>query len=393
MIGLLAQRHLAAPSDRAGHKAHKRRQGRKALEGQSGAISLLVAISLTLLASLASFYSARSVLVDRLASHNQSQAAQARLAAEAALAWARAEMQRQHASSQAPPVWGPGTSTAPCPAAFSGPRWQCVALQPPAHPGLPEAVAKVLAVRDLIRSPHVAQLLASASLKDGTSRAQVQAQVFIPTVAPAPPHPNTAAVVLHGCTLAAKPSTQMAASSGTSNTGASTCPTSTSPPSPGTCTPAAWTSVLGDITPDQIWAWSEAQSRNGLNALSQPARSVYWVDSPATWSQSLGSAEAPVLLVFSDQACAQRCPSMAAGVRVVGTVVLQTQCQDDRARAWHAGHIEGQLVVASGLPELQASSRIEGRELAQAPYRLPWPAGMDARQVQRVPGSWREGGP
>jgi hypothetical protein len=41
---------------------------------QGGAISLLVAISLGLLASLASFYSARSVLVDRLASHNQSQA-------------------------------------------------------------------------------------------------------------------------------------------------------------------------------------------------------------------------------------------------------------------------------------------------------------------------------
>ena len=379
MIGLGSMRPHSAPS---GH-------GRQAR--QRGAISLLVAISLTLLAGLASFYSARSVLVDRLASHNQSQAAQARLAAEAALAWARAELQRQHANSPTPPVWGAGTGTAPCPAAFSGPRWQCVALQPPAHPGLPDAVAQVLAVRDLIRSPHVAQLLASASLKEGTSRAQVQAQVFIPTVAPAPAQPNTAAVVLHGCALGETSVTQMAASSGTANTGASACPTPT--PSPSTCKPAAWTSVLGDITPEQIRAWSEAQSRNGLSALSQPARSVYWVDSPATWSQSLGSAEAPVLLVFSDQACAQRCPSMAPGVRVVGTVVLQTQCQDDRARAWHAGHIEGQLVVASGLPELQASSRIEGRELAQAPYRLPWPAGMDARQVQRVPGSWREGGP
>jgi hypothetical protein len=84
---------------------------------------------------------------------------------------------------------------------------------------------------------------------------------------------------------------------------------------------------------------------------------------------------------------------MAPGVRVVGTVVLQTQCQDDKARAWHAGHIEGQLVVESGLPELQSGSRIEAREWAQAAYRLPWPPGIDARQVQRVPGSWREGGP
>jgi hypothetical protein len=150
---------------------------------------------------------------------------------------------------------------------------------------------------------------------------------------------------------------------------------------------------LGDITPEQISAWSEAQSRNGLSTLSQPARSVYWVDSTATWSQSLGTPEAPVLVVFSAQACAQRCPSMAPGVRVVGTVVLQTQCQDDKARAWHAGHIEGQLVVESGLPELQSGSRIEARELHQSPHRLPWPPGIDARQVQRVPGSWREGEP
>lgn len=371
MIDLLALRHLAAPSDR------RALQGR---DGQNGAINLLVAISLTLLASLASFYSARSVWVDRLASHNQSQAAQARLAAEAALAWARAELQRQYTAAATPPLWRADPAHAPCPANFSGPRWQCVALQPPTHPGLPDAVAQVLAVRDLIHSPHVAQLLARVSLKDGTSQAQVQAEVFIPTVAPAPDPANTAAVVLHGCALATQE--------------ASACPNINTPsPIPGTCTPIAWTSVLGDITPEQIRAWSEAQSRNGLSALSQPARSVYWVDSSATWSQSLGSPEAPVLLVFSEQACAQRCPSMAAGVRVVGTVVLQTQCQDNRAHAWHAGHIEGQLVVASGLPELQAGSRIQARELAQAPYRLPWPAGMDTRQVQRVPGSWREGGP
>jgi hypothetical protein len=357
---------------------------------QGGAISLLVAISLGLLASLASFYSARSVLVDRLASHNQSQTAQARLAAEAALAWARAEMQRQHASGPTPPVWGTGPSTTPCPSPYNGPRWQCAPLQPPAHPSLPDARAQVLALRDLIRSPHVAQLLVSASLQDGTSRAQVQAQVFIPAVAPAPSQPNTAAVVLNGCALAANNSANLASTSRTAGTAATVCPGSHTP---STCTPSAWTSVLGEITPEQIRAWSEAQSRNGLSALSQPARSVYWVDSAATWSQSLGTSEAPVLLVFSAQACAQRCPSLAPGVRVVGTVVLQTQCQDDKARAWHAGHIEGQLVVESGLPELQSGSRIEARELNPSPYRLPWPPGIDARQVQRVPGSWREGEP
>lgn len=356
--------------------AHKR---------QSGAISLLVAISLVLLASLASFYSARSVLVDRLASHNQSHAAQARLAAEAALAWGRAELQRQHATSPSPAVWGPGAATAPCPSAFSTARWQCVALQPPAHPGLPDAVAQVLAVRDLISSPHVTLLLASASLKDGTSRAQVQAQVFVPTLAPAPDPPHPAAVVLNGCALAANP----AATGGDTHTTTRVCPGGLNT----ACSASAWASVLGDTTPEQIRAWSEAQERNGLNALRQPARSVYWVDSPLTWSQSVGTPEFPVLLVFSSQACSQRCPDIAPGVRVVGTVVLQTQCKGDKVRSWFAGHIEGQLVVESGLPDLQNGSRIEARELAAAPYRRPWPAGMDARQVQRVPGSWREGGP
>jgi hypothetical protein len=368
-------------------------RGSSGPKDQGGAISLLVAISLGLLASLASFYSARSVLVDRLASHNQSQAAQARLAAEAALAWARAEMQRQYATNPTPPVWGTGQSTTPCPSPYNGPRWQCAALQPPAHPSLPDAQAQVLAVRDLISSPHVAQLLVSANLQDATSRAQLQAQLFIPTVAPAPSQPNTEAVVLNGCALAANNGANLASTSGTSGTAASGCPTSSSNNAPGTCTPSAWTSVLGDITLEQIRAWSEAQARNGLSALSQPTRSVYWVDSPATWSQSLGTPEAPVLLVFSGQACAQRCPSLAPGVRVVGTVVLQTQCQDDKARAWHAGHIQGQLVVESGLPELQSGSRIEARELTASPHRLPWPPGIDARQLQRVPGSWREGGP
>lgn len=358
-------------------------------ERQGGAISLLVAIGLVLLASLASFYSARSVLVDRLASQNQSQAAQARLAAEAALAWGRAELQRQHASSPSPAVWGPGTSTAPCPSAYRSARWQCVALQPPAHRGLPETVSQVLAVRDLISSPHVSLLLASASLKDGTSRAQVQAQVFVPTLASAPHPPNPAAVVLNGCALANDPATNPAATSGNAPTAIRVCPGGLN----SACTPSAWASVLGDTDPEQIRAWSEAQERNGLSALSQPARSVYWVDSPSTWSQSLGTPEAPVLLVFSGQACSQRCPDMAAGVRVVGTVVLQSQCQDDKVRGWFAGHIMGQVVVESGLPDLQGGSRIEASDLASAPYRLLWPAGMDARQVQRVTGSWREGEP
>ncbi len=341
---------------------------------QTGAISLLVSIMLVMLAALASFYSARSVLTDRLAYQHQKQAVQARWRAEAALAWARADLQRQYADPLTPPLWSAGLATAPCPVGYSGPRWQCVTLQPPAHPNLTPEGVQVLAVRDLIHSPHVVELHASVGLTEGAARAQVQAQLFIPTLAPAPVHAHSAAIVLNGCAS----TTNASAGEGCSAN---------------RCTTTAWHSVLGDITPEHIQAWSAAQARNGLTARTQPARNVYWVDSPATWMDHVGTRDAPVLLVFSAQACAQRCPSLAAGVRVVGTVVLQTQCQDHKVLGWHAGHIEGQLVVESGLPSPESGSRIEARVLDQAPYRMPWPVGMDTRQVQRVPGSWREGWP
>jgi hypothetical protein len=78
-------------------------------------------------------------------------------------------------------------------------------------------------------------------------------------------------------------------------------------------------------------------------------------------------------------------------VRILGTVVLQTQCQDEKVRGWQAGVVEGQVVVESGLPDLQSGSLLQARAYAPSAYQLAWPAGMDASQVQRVAGSWREG--
>ncbi len=51
---------------------------------QNGAITLLVAIGLVVLASLTSHYSSRSVFMDRLAAENHARTSQSRLAAEAA---------------------------------------------------------------------------------------------------------------------------------------------------------------------------------------------------------------------------------------------------------------------------------------------------------------------
>lgn len=415
---------------------------------QSGMITLMVVISLVMLASLTGFYSARSVLIDRLASNNQNQATQARLAAEAALAWARAELARQYATPSGETLWTQATAQHPCPDGLSGAQWQCVPMSPPAHPGLPEANLQVLAVRDVVRSPHVAHLWASASWADHHSHGQVQASVFVPSVAPAPQVPNTAAVVVNGCAAPAADADVRVCPLGAEDSDGEACSgqpqgdavhslrlpdldgdgqisdaerlscLSFSPahlPAGGlltgllgalpdglladedalapVCRNAAWRSVLGDITPEQVQAWSQAQERQGLHEQSQPKRSIYWVDSPATWSQSLGSADAPVLLVLSAAACAQRCPSMASGVRIWGTVVLQTQCQDHKAQAWRAGHIEGQLVVESGLQALQSGSHIFARSFTQPAYQVHWPVGLDASQVQRIAGSWREGAP
>lgn len=327
---------------------------------QQGAITLMVAIGLVMVAALTSFYSVQSVFIDRLTGQAQIQATQARLAAEAALAWAQAEIQRTAQTTSATAFWN--APSAPCPATRKGLQWQCVRLPAPPLADADVASADVVAVRDVVNAPHVAELQASSLLNDQRSRAQVQQSLFMPTVLPVPASASTAAVVLSS---------------------------SATPP----CASSAWQHVLGDLSAEHIRAWSQAQERQGLHALTQPPRTIYWVDSPAPWTQSVGSAQAPVLLVFSATACTPFCPSMVSGVRIHGTVVLDTQCQDDRARGWRAGQIEGQLLINSAWPEAPNASQVTARPYARQAYLLPWPQGMDARQVQIVNGSWREGTP
>lgn len=413
---------------------------------QNGVITLMVVTSLVMLASLAGFYSARSVLTDRLASNHQSQATQARLAAEAALAWARADLAHQYATQPDNAFVQAATARSTCPVGHTGSQWQCSLMSPPVHPLMPETISQVLAVRDLVQSPHVVGLWASARLGDTLSQGSVQASVFVPSVAPAPSGASSAALVLNGCSSAAASaslsvcplSSDGAACNGTvtgdvvhslrltdtdgnglisdaernqclgflpqhlpaggvlsgtllGRPSAPSVAASATPAAP--CAALAWQHVLGNITPAQIQAWSQAQERQGLHAQSQPQRSIYWVDQTTPWTQSLGTADAPVLLVFSDTACALRCPSIASGVHIWGTVVLQTQCQDHKAQAWRAGRIDGQLVVESGLHDLQTDSHIQARSHPRAAYRLNWPPGIDATRVQGIPGSWREGTP
>lgn len=330
---------------------------------QVGAITLLVSITLVLIAALTSFYSVQSIFIDRLASDAQIRATHARLAAEAALAWSQAEIQRISQTSSASTFWSSMPSSS-CPAKHIGPQWQCVRMQAPTQPEMQVHSSSVLAIRDVVNAPHVTQLQASSVLSDQRSRAQVNQSLFMPTVLPAPTHANANAMVLSKSSM---------------------------PNSP--CTPTAWQQVLGDLSPEHIQSWSQAQERQGLTAQTQPPRSIYWVDSAAPWTQSLDTPQAPVLIVFSGKACTPRCPDMVSGVQIHGTVVLDSQCQNDKVKAWRAGLIEGQLLIGSDWPDMPADSPVRASPDARQAYLLAWPRGMDARQVQLVSGSWHEGAP
>jgi len=161
---------------------------------QHGAITLLVAIALVVLAALASFYSSRSVLMDQLAGQNQTRTSQSRMAAEAALAWAQADI-----ASRSPSFDAALATPSPCPTGVQGPQWQCSRLSVPPHPALPQAQGMVTTVRDLVMAPHVVALHAQATLAGQNSGAGLRESLFIPALAPAPGNAPQAALVLNGC--------------------------------------------------------------------------------------------------------------------------------------------------------------------------------------------------
>lgn len=330
-----------------------------------GAAQLLLVLVLVGLAALASAMASRSVLSDMLAVQAWGRAQEARLAAQAALATAEAELLTLYAREADPLASLPSRS---CPSEQAAPRWQCLTLPmrtptlgtPPQRWDLQAWLA-----RDLLQSPHVLQVQASAQ-SPGGARATQRASVFAPSLAPAPVAAPSAAVVL----------------------GDSANPQA---PTPSPCARRAWRQVLGDLTPAQLQAWSEAQARNGLTAQSQPPRSIWWVDSPADWTLPLGDASQPVLLVFSAQACALRCPRIASSARIQGTVYLDAGCDDSKVRGWQSAPIVGQLVVETGLAELAASLPVTAQPSVSQAYAVFWPPGTDASRLQAVPGSRWEG--
>lgn len=332
---------------------------------ERGAATLLLVLGLVLLATLASAWSSRAVLMDLRTSQTRGQAQQARNAAQAALATAQADVLRAFAQPGAEDLFADKTMSLACPADLQGPRWQCARLPMAAGAEMGGWQLGAIAARDLVASPHVWQLRASSRATSGHGQAFVRESVFAPVMAPAPAKTPGGGTLVNPAPSVNRP----------------LCPRTT------------WRSVFGDMTATQLKAWSDAQARNGLHSLSQPARSVYWIDSPVDWTQSLGTPQAPVLLVFSSQACAVRCPRIAPGVQIHGTVFVDADCKDDKLQGWQAGTIDGLLAIEGGLTALTGNSLVRARPYARQAFRLHWPEGMDPSQLQRVAGSHREGPP
>lgn len=413
---------------------------------ERGAANWLLVLGLLLMASLASAWSLRAVWLDLLGTQARDQAQQARWAAQAALASGQAVLEQTLGGAQTPDPFSVGATA--CPAeqtSWPAPRWQCapLALGPLATLGASPTdwSLQVLLARDVRDAPHIWQLLARAQAAPndsghGGAQAQLRQQLQVPVLAPAPADPIGAALLLAGCWRAAagsdwqicpRPQEGSAACTGASPwpavqslqlpdadgdgllsaTERSAClalgpaqlpaggalltPSHVSPAAP--CARAVWRSLFGDTQPAQLQAWSDAQARSGLHNASSPTRSVYWVDSPSDWGQSLGSPEAPVLLVFSAQACATRCPRLLPGVQIHGTVYLDAACDERKLQDWQGARIDGLLAVEGGLPQANGFTRLRGQPYARQAWQLHWPVASSARGLQPVPGSHRAGLP
>jgi hypothetical protein len=354
---------------------------------QRGLATLWASTVLLILTSLWGWMCMQAVNAESLRSHQQMQAAQALANAEALLETTLAHLEQAYATASLEAdarIWSSSAASS-CPAGKAPPQWQCM-LWPLTNLPLPEwadeGASFVRLVRDVRNAPHRIQVLVDAKLNKlhpgAGSRATVQQSVYIPISAPplANSSPNSPVTPLAPLVLNEQVLNLDAPR----------------------CNPLAWQAVFGDLTPRQLKALSALQVHNGLNSDSQVSRTIYWVDSPQLWTQSIGTREAPVVLVFSSEACAILCPSLASSTQVVGTVFFQNQCQSSTMWNWQSGVIAGQLGVESSLaPDVKLALRngqrgLSGSSNAHAAFNFEWPDGIQAARVQRVAGTWKNAG-
>jgi hypothetical protein len=317
----------------------------------SGMANLWSAICLIFTTSMLGWITLRSVMSETQRSQQQLFAAQALASSESLLETAIAQIDSVYSGQDIAidAAFWRNASNSQCPITLTSPQWQCLKWTPTeavmfdnriSALAWPESIdvtnSFVLFVRDVRMAPHKIKITAQISLNSEQpgvgSRATVQQSLYIPISAPWTP-----------------PALEPA-----------------SGPESAECRPLEWRKTFGNITPAQLKAISTAQLQTGLSALSQPSRTVYWIDSPLTWTQSLGSQNAPVALIFSETACALQCPQIASQAAITGMVYFQSAnaCQNP-----------------VGLLTLNPEA-----------YHFDWPIGIDASRVQRVSGSWKNAG-
>ena len=317
----------------------------------SGMASLWSAISLVFITSMLGWVTLKSVMSDARRSQNHLYAAQAFASSESLLETAIAQIDSAYSGKDIAidTAFWLQASNSQCPATLTSPPWQCLKWTASDRDKFGGAVTAltwpetidasnsfVLFVRDVRVAPHKVKITVQTSLNarqaGAGSRASVQQSLYIPISAPwTPPLFDP---------TPSKPSAE--------------------------CMPIEWRMQFGDTTPAQLRAISAAQMQNGLTSLSQPSRSVYWIDSPLTWTQSLGSQDAPVVLIFSAIACAVQCPQISSNTAITGMVYFQSAnaCQNPVA-----------------LYSVNSDA-----------FHFEWPIGIDASRVQRVSGSWKNAG-
>ena len=320
------------------------------MKSNRGMATLWTASCLVFITSLLAWMTLQSVMSETKRSQHQLHAAQALAISESLLETSIALIDSTYSGQDMAidTAFWRNASQGQCPPKHASVQWQCLkwtrALNPfdkgiaiLAWPNSIEASDSfVLFLRDVKLAPHKVKIWAQVSLNaeqaGAGSRATVQQSVYIPVSSPwvAPELQTT-------LQSNAKP-----------------------------CVPLAWRKLFGSTTAAQLKAISEAQTQSGLSSQTKPSRSVYWIDSPHTWTQSLGTQNEPVVLIFSSLACAVQCPEIANLAAITGLVYFQSAnaCQN---------------------PVPQLSVQAEAA-------RFVWPTGIDASRVQRVSGSWKNGG-
>lgn len=391
---------------------------------QRGIATLAISLVIISIAAVVTINTSKAVLFEQKTSANQYWAILAHEAAQAgleeALAWAQS-MDRPDPMPAACPspvnphvlaCWTEDTS-----AWSSSPTDLTLSERRSAGALVPGFDTRVHFQRETqpLAALNVVEVIAEATSRaDPTIRAQVRQRLYLPTISV-----NTsgagaahAPLLLNGCFYPAKGSPEIyPGGTGTPNLALATlysvalCPDWDHMRPNGGATrvdlpaPSAWATLFPGMSQGQMKAISDLQAAQGLDDASSPRRTVYWVDSSSNWHQSLGSETEPVIVVFSDTACASGCPKLNGHPIIYGIVYFDTDVnnnlvQDEAsevelANGWGGLELYGTLAIEGGVRKVNANSEFHYHAGVNSALDIPAPpAGLT--KAARVPGSWRD---